>query len=96
MNVEPVVAIIGGVLIIAGLLGASGPVFRSSRTKATLDLQETMIVAERSARLAQEERCKVEIAELRGQVQNMRLDYAKQISRDVIRFVREELLDDVS
>lgn len=91
MNIEAIVGVVVGILAAATAIGAAGPVFRSNRTKATLELQAAEIEAERSARIAQENRHKIEVAELRGQVQNMRLEYARAIGREVLKFIKEEL-----
>lgn len=81
---------------LAGLLGAARPYIRAAATKATLELQEKELVVEREARKAQGDRHLDEVRSLRGEIDSLRIEYARAIADKVadrvVELVREEIL----
>lgn len=83
------IAILVGVFVIVGLL-AFARVYNAKQAKDTIDLLNLGLAAERDAREREQLDCRKSIDELRGQVNGMRGDFAKDLVREVLRELRAE------
>lgn len=91
MSVEAIFGIaLTAVTMVGGI--AAWPYFRSRNTSATIELLNTELAVRDQALDDQKQRCKEEIAELRGELAGLRLEYAKVIAKEVVKVVREELI----
>lgn len=80
---------LGALALMLVALAALYPFVKGAARKSALELVERERDIERDARLAVEQRCKEDIAELRGQVHVLTEVFAKVIATEVIKALRE-------
>lgn len=80
---QAALAVAGGIITIAAAIGLAWPVFRAKTNTATIELLRSEHQAEREARIALQERCAAETAELRGRVEVLSSTFAVELSERV-------------
>lgn len=86
MNIEFLAGLAATALVLGGLL----PFVRGKSRQSSLDLLQSELAIERTARQAQEVRCSAEVAELRGQMHTLTQSFAKIIAAEVVAVMRAD------